>query len=92
MPVDPDLSLKDELSLASVLSEVAGAEVDLVRLDRDDPLLGREAAQKGVCLYERIPGAFTAYRASAMSTWIDFEETIAPHRATMLRRIARTGA
>jgi hypothetical protein len=34
------------------------------------------------------PGTFAAFRAEAMSRWIDFEETIAPHRAHFLRRLA----
>jgi predicted nucleotidyltransferase len=88
LPLDPDLSLHAELSLAADLSSVVGTEVDLVRLDRDDPLLGREVARNGVCLFEEVPGVFTAYRARALSTWLDFEETIAPHRERFLRRLA----
>lgn len=88
VPADASLPLADELTLASALSGVAGAEVDLVRLDRDDPLLGREVAQGGICLFEAAPGVYSAYRATAMSVWIDFEETIAPHRATFLRKLA----
>lgn len=87
VPVDPEMSLRDELALSSSLSAVTGAEVELVRLDRVDPLVGREVARDGVCLFEQAPGTFAAYRADAMSTWIDFEETIAPHRAHLLRRL-----
>lgn len=90
VPCDRDLPLVDELALASALSAAVGAEVDLVRLDGDDTLLGREVALSGVCLFEAAPGVFSAYRATAMSRWIDFEETIAPHRARFLRR--RAGA
>jgi predicted nucleotidyltransferase len=92
IPTDPDLSLSDELALASTLSHAVGAEVDLVRLDGDDPLLGREVARTGVCLFEAAPGLFATYRASAMSRWIDLEETIAPHRERFLRRLAGGGA
>lgn len=88
LPFDPDLSLHAELGLAADLSSAVGAEVDLVRLDQDDPLLGREVARNGICLFEESPGAFTAYRARALSTWLDFEETIAPHRERFLRRLA----
>jgi len=88
VPVDPDLALADELAFAATLSGVIGAEVDLVRLDRDDPLLGREVAHKGVCLFEAEPGVFSAYRATAASRWVDFDETIAPHRERFLRRLA----
>jgi predicted nucleotidyltransferase len=88
IPVDPRLALHDELTLASALSAVVSAEVDVVRLDGDAPLLGAEVARTGVCLFEGTPGTFAAYRATAMSQWIDFEETIAPHRARFLRRLA----
>jgi predicted nucleotidyltransferase len=87
-PRDPELSLQAELALASELSGVVGAEVDLVRLDRDDPVLGREVACRGVCSFEQAPGGFSAYRARALSTWLDFEETIAPHRERFLKRVA----
>jgi predicted nucleotidyltransferase len=89
LPIDPGVPLKHELALASALSGITGTEVDLVRLDRDDPLLGREIAESGQCLFESAPGAFAAYRAEAMSRWADFDETIAPHRARMLARLAQ---
>lgn len=88
VPIDPDLPLRDELTLANALSEVVGAEVDLVRLDTDQPLLGREIARSGVCLVECEPGGFAAYRATAVSRWLDFDETVAPHRERFLRRLA----
>ena len=59
-----------------------------MRLDGDDPLLGREVARDAVLLFERAPGELAAYRARAISEWLDFEETIAPHRARFLRRLA----
>lgn len=88
LPVDTNLSLRDELTLASSLSEVAAAEVDLVRLDKEDPLLHREIALHGICLAELQPGEFSAYRANAVSRWIEFDEIIAPHRERFLRRLA----
>jgi predicted nucleotidyltransferase len=88
LPREPGLSLRDELGLAATLSSVVAGEVDLVRLDGDDPLLGREVAQRGICLFEAEPGMFAAYRASAASQWLDFEETSAPHRRSFLRRLA----
>jgi predicted nucleotidyltransferase len=89
VPHDPRFSLRDELALSSALSGVVRGEVDLVRLDRDDPLLGREVSLSCICLYEAEPGAFAAYRAAAASRWIEFDETIAPHRQRLLRRLAR---
>lgn len=82
------LTLRAELELAAALSAAVGREVDLVRLDSADPLVGREVAQTGVCLLESEPGEFAAYRATAMSRWADFDETIAPHRSRFLRRLA----
>jgi len=87
LPVAP-LTLREELALAVALSAAVGREVDVVRLDTADPLVGREVAQTGVCLLESEPGAFAAFRATAMSHWADFEETIAPHRSRFLRRLA----
>jgi predicted nucleotidyltransferase len=88
MPLDAALSLHDELAFAAILSTAASAEVDLVRLDVDDALLGREVARTGIALYERTPGAFAAYRARAMSVWVDMNETLEPHRAHLLRRLS----
>ncbi|MEO8181370.1 MAG: nucleotidyltransferase domain-containing protein [Deltaproteobacteria bacterium] len=88
LPRDAGLTLRQELELAAALSAVVGQEVDLVRLDGDDPLLGREIAWTGLCLFESEPGSFAAYRARATSVWLDFEETIAPHRAGFLRKLA----
>ncbi len=82
------LTLQAELELATALSAAVGREVDLVRLDTADPLVGREVAQTGLCLLESEPGEFAAFRAAAMSRWADFEETIAPHRSRFLRRLA----
>jgi predicted RNA polymerase sigma factor len=61
-------------------------EVDLVRLG-EAPLLDAEVARDGVCLTEAAPGVFAAFRADAMSRWIDFDETLAPHRARFLQRV-----
>jgi hypothetical protein len=71
------------------LSSAVGAEVDLVRLDGDDPLLSREVATSGLLIVESHPGEFSGYRATAISVWLEFEETIAPHRARFLARLSR---
>jgi predicted nucleotidyltransferase len=92
VPNDARWSLADELSLAAALSAATDAEVDLVRLDEQEPLLGREVASHGICLFEAAPGVFSAYRATAMSRWIDFDEMVAPHRARFLKRLARPPA
>jgi len=90
IPTDAQLPLREELALASALSAAVSAEVDLVRLDGDEPLLGAEVARHGTCLFEAAPGVFAAYRAAAISRWLAFEETIAPYRASFLRRLGET--
>jgi hypothetical protein len=85
------MSIGEELAFASALSAVTGTEVDLVRLDGAPPLLGREIARVGVCVFEAEAGAFAAWRAAAISEWIDFDEMIAPHRARFLERLASKG-
>lgn len=87
IPADDAMPLHDELAEASRLSRVLDAEVDFVRLDQDNPLLGYEVAKHGVCLFEARRGEFAAFRATATSIWFDFDEMIAPHRARFLQRL-----
>ena len=49
---------------------------------------GPRSRARGSALFEEAPGVFAAFRADAIRSWIDFEETIAPHRAVFLRRLA----
>ena len=91
LPADPQLPLAAELDLQARLSTAVGLEVDLVRLDGDDLLLGREVALHGVPVYEERPGAFARFRASAVSEWLDFETALAPARDRWLARLARQG-
>ena len=86
-----ELTLEAELNLAAALSGATGLEIDLVRLDRADPLLAREVARTGVAVLEAQRGELAAFRADAISAWLDFDETIAPHRAKFLSRLAGTG-
>lgn len=88
-----DLTLDAELRLAAELSSAAGREVDLVRLDRADadPLLAHEIARVGVMLVEHRPGDFKAFRANAISNWLDFDETVSPHRTRYLERLRQRG-
>ena len=51
IPCDPELVLGDELGEASRLSGLLGLEIDLVRLDQDNPLLGREVSLTKVFCY-----------------------------------------
>jgi predicted nucleotidyltransferase len=81
-------SLGQELQIAAALSSVVGSEVDLVRIDVDDPLLGHELVETGRCVYEYTPGRYAAYRARAHITWLEFDEVAWPHRQAFLRRVA----
>ena len=92
VPVDAALPLGAELALQSALSKAAGSEVDLVRLDGDDLLVGREAALHGVLVYEERPGLYAGWRARAMSEWLDFETSLGPARERWLERIAARGS
>jgi predicted nucleotidyltransferase len=92
IPAERELPLGPELALQSVLSKATGHEVDLVRLDGDDLVLGREAATHGVLVHEERPGFFAQYRARALSDWLDFEESLGPARDRYLRRLAERGA
>lgn len=87
LPFDRTMPLAVELDLAATLSRALGVEVDVVRLDGDDLLLGREVARDGVAVLEREPGAFTRYRGEATSAWLDFDEALAPARARFLERL-----
>ncbi|CAN5440980.1 hypothetical protein BH09MYX1_BH09MYX1_54910 [soil metagenome] len=87
-----DLTLADEMELASALSRAVKREVDLVRIDRADPLLGREIARNGIPIIEERAGAFAAYRARAIAEWIDFDEVVGPFQRKFLERLARSGA
>lgn len=83
-----EVTLAEELTLASRVSAVTRTEVDIVRLDSAEPLVAREVALNGVRIYEVQPGLFTAWRARAISEWLDFNETMAPFHARFLRRLA----
>lgn len=50
LPVEPDLSLRDEGLLVTSLERATGAPVDLVRLDRAAPALRWRIARDGIVL------------------------------------------
>ncbi len=56
VPMDPGMTLGDELALQARLERVAGRTVDLVRLDLADPMLRWRAAKDGVVLLSLAPG------------------------------------
>ncbi|GAB3220720.1 hypothetical protein GCM10027447_05390 [Glycomyces halotolerans] len=79
----PRLALLD---LYQAFSEVTGpCDIDIMVLDRADPVARREALLGTVPLYERVPGRFAEVRMAALS---QFAETT-PMRELSLRLMAR---
>ena len=72
LPLDPSLSLEDELVLQSRLSSASGREVDLVRLDRATPLLRVRIATEGVPLLGH-PLELSRFQAQAGIEHADLE-------------------
>ena len=89
LPTDADWPLGDELALQGRLSAIVGRDVDLVRLDRADLLVGKQVAQKGKPLYEASAGAFARYAARAMLDYLDLEPLIVEGQRRYLRSIGR---
>jgi predicted nucleotidyltransferase len=72
VPVDPELTLADEIRLQRDLEKACGRDVDLVRLDRASTFLLGEVARDGRLVLERAPGEFVRFRARALGEWLDF--------------------
>ncbi len=88
VPVDPELTLADELALQDAIARAAERDVDLVRADRADPIVRREIA-RGRPLLEERPGIFARFAADAMLEYLDMEPLLVESRKRYLRRIAR---
>lgn len=84
-PVDPSLSLKDELSLQAAVARAVGCEVDLVRLDKVSPLVRYEVARHGRSLLPGTESAFRRFQALAALEYAD----MAPLLAVAARRFRR---
>lgn len=63
VPVDPGLSLADELALAVQLERASGRTVDLVRLDQATNALAWRVARDGVTLVSEPPFEAARFRA-----------------------------
>jgi predicted nucleotidyltransferase len=72
LPVDPALSLADELDLQVSLTRVCGRDVDLVRLDRASTLVRWQIAQHGKLLLQSSSFEAARFVASAASEYLDF--------------------
>jgi uncharacterized protein len=83
--VDPGYDPTPALDV--VLSRATGRRVDLVHLDAAPPLLRFEIAREGVVLVERVPHAWTDFRARAMTDWWDWAPTARMLHAAALFRL-----
>jgi uncharacterized protein len=83
-----DITLMEELHLQHALSVATGLEVDLVRLDRTNPVVKREVARNGTPLLERSPGAFGRFTADAMLEYLELLPLLEQGRKRYLARIA----
>lgn len=69
------------------LSRISHRTVDLVRLDDAPPLLRFEIAREGRLLLERIPFAWTDFKARAMVDWWDWAPLAHALHAAALQRV-----
>jgi predicted nucleotidyltransferase len=70
-----------------VLARATGRTVDLVRLDTAPPLLRFEIARDGKVLVERVPHAWTDFRARAMTDWWEWAPTARMLHAAAVSRL-----
>ena len=59
-------------ALEAAISRATGRSVDLVSLDTAPPLLRFEVARDGLVLTERVPHAWSDFKARAMVDWWDW--------------------
>jgi predicted nucleotidyltransferase len=74
--------------LADVVAAVGTDAVDLVPLSRASAVARRDAALDGVLLGERRPGAFDAFRVSAVTYWADIEPVVREAHEAVLQPFA----
>lgn len=83
-----DLTLREELDMAAMLTVATGREIDLVRLDRASTLVRWEAAKGHLLLLARTPSALPHFLASAALEHADFAPLLADTRRRLTRRLA----
>lgn len=86
LPVDPELSLGDELALQARIAIVVQREVDLVRLDRCTPTLRFRVAREGVPVFAE-PGALSSFQARAGIEHAELAPLVKRAGELFLRRI-----
>ena len=80
-----------EPTLSRNLTLAAGAEVDLIRIERASTLLKWQIATKGVLLVQQSPDEFPRFRARAASEYIDYAPALAHYGETFRRRLIEQG-
>jgi predicted nucleotidyltransferase len=90
LPSRDDLSLDDELGLASRLSTAVGRDVDVVRLDTAPTLLRWRVATNHVPLLAHPPSALPRFLAAAASEHADLAPLFEDARRRLSRRLARS--
>jgi len=78
--------------LAVEIERAIGRPVDLVSLDDAPPLLRFEIARDGLLLVERVPQAWTDFRARAMIDWWDWAPTARMMHSVMAERVRQEAA
>lgn len=88
VPLDPAMTLADELGLQAALEQAAGRSVNLVRLNRASTLLRWRVAREGVALLTHAPYDWSRFVAQAGIEHGDFAPTYARAAERLRRRIA----
>ena len=90
IPVNAELSLREELDLSAALTRATGREVDLVRLDQASPVVRWEVAKAHVPLVGGRPGVLSGFLARAALDHADIAPLLAEASARLRRRLAGT--
>ncbi len=88
VPVDADLTLGDELALATRLCRATGREVDLVRLDRAPAIVRWQAVEHHVPLLADPPESLPRFVAAAALEHADMQPLLDDARRRLARRLA----
>jgi predicted nucleotidyltransferase len=83
-----EMSLADELDLQAALERAVGRTVDLVRLDRADPIVRYEVARHGSVLVADPPHEAPRFLAAAGIEHADLAPLIADAAERFRRRLA----
>lgn len=91
LPVDPEMTLGDELGLATLLGRARGREVDSVRLDLAPPIVRYEVAKRHLVLYANPPESLPRFLASAALEHAELRPLWDDARRRLTKRLAGSG-